>query len=96
MPYAGIQTMVEETTAVGGDIELVSLEGITHGAWAYAYDNTVDGNYYNWLASFYNDGPPETVEPIEDRVTTFVVINDRGKIVTESGNVYEVPLTKIE
>jgi hypothetical protein len=98
MPYVGIQTMAEETAKAGGFMNLISLEGITHNAWAFAYDTTEEDNYYAWLASMYSDSivqPPETVAE-EDPVLSFVVVNGRGKIQTESGEVYEVPLTKIE
>jgi hypothetical protein len=96
MPYSGIENMVEETAKVGGDIELISLDGITHGAWAYAYDTTLEDNYYVWLASFYSGQPPEIVLPTEDMVLKFVVVDGKGKIETEGGDVYEFPITKIE
>jgi len=96
MPYSGIENMVYETAKVGGDIELISLEGITHGAWAYAYDKTLEDNYYAWITSFYTNQPEPPQPEVEDAVLTFVVVNGKGKIETESGEVYEVPLTKIE
>jgi hypothetical protein len=99
MPYVGIETLVNKTTELGGNAVLQSLDGVGHDAWSFAYNNEQPGNYYDWLASFYTgEVPPEIIDPPvveEDPVLSFVIVDGVGKAYTESGAIYDVPVTKV-
>lgn len=49
MPYKGIVSMYNNTKTLGGDIELVSLEGVHHNAWDYGFNPKYPGNFFEWI-----------------------------------------------
>jgi len=49
MSYSAIVNAASYIKLVGGDAQLVSLQGVGHNAWDYGFNPQYPGNFFEWL-----------------------------------------------
>ena len=93
MQYSNISKFIAGINNLGANAELISLNGVTHNAWTYAYDKEQPDNYYAWLRSLYE---VDLEPPNKDPVKSITVVSGSGQVETESGKKYKLELIPID